>query len=133
MNTDITAEMFDAAGRATADAFRAFDAARDAKAPYSERVKLEGPALEARDTLNALQRELRDGFAAARGWAFAPKLSGHHRCVFVDLQTKCRVATVVHGYEPYDDIPSGSEPLPFSWCHGSLGFAVLVREPERTV
>jgi hypothetical protein len=79
--------------------------------------------------LETLLDTARKEFADARGWKYAPKLSGHHCEVFIDPKTRCKVATVWFSHVDQEK-PTSGERLPWAWYYPSSHTAILVRESD---
>jgi hypothetical protein len=121
----------------TAEAFRAWHAARDADAPASECIRLRKRADDAVARSNALQTACRQAFADTRGWRWNRKAwtadlandargSNGARFIdhpeFFDSLDERKVALVTHSYAPAQEIADYAarrgyiaEKLPFSW------------------
>jgi hypothetical protein len=121
----------------TAEAFRAWHAARDAGAPASDRIRLRKRADDAVARSNELQRACRQAFAESRGWrwnrkAWTADLANDARgsngarfidhVEFFDSPDERKVAMVTHSYAPAQELADYAarrgyiaEKLPFSW------------------
>jgi len=135
----------------TSNACRALWAARDRKAPASERVKLSQLADEAAARSNALQAECREAFSKSRGWRFNRNSQVHDlandavasngamfidHAEFFDTINQRQVAMVTHTYAPTQEIGDyagrrgyRAELLPFSWWNpGGCRAVVFTRK-----
>lgn len=127
----------------TAEAFRAWHAARDAGASWSDCVPLRKRADNAVARSNALKEACRQAFADSRGWrwnrkAWTADLSNDARgssgarfldhVEFFDAAGERKVALVTHSYAPAQEIADYAarrgliaEKLPFSWWNPRFG------------
>src|SRR5207237_914568 len=98
------------------------------KAPMSERCQIRSRAYYAASSANKLMDDARDAFAAEHGWRYAPKLSRHHRDVFVFPKTRRVAAAVYHYHDDQGPPRVGDGWLPFSWYYPNRHDALLVLE-----
>ncbi len=113
--------------RERTEAWVAEEAARQRKAPVSERVKLARRAEEATTRFAELQRLNREAFAAPRKLRFVASVSHHHEDAYCAADDRLRspeiIVTVVSGYSNDGQRkPSGAhvEELPYSPCHPGM-------------